>query len=123
MANLHRAALGFEPSPGFFAPEYTTVYPYQSPFVVFSDAGDRLLPPPRRSVYEKGMALVEHLLASLPSREPVRLIHGDLHGWNVKINVAGLHRRCLHLHHCEDVAARERCHHPAGVARDCSRDL
>ncbi len=86
MANLHRAAVGFEPSPGFVAPQYTTVYPYEAPYVVFSDAGDDLLPPRRRSVFERGMALVQELFASLPSREPMRLIHGDLHGWNVKVN-------------------------------------
>lgn len=86
MANLHRAAIGFEPTSGFFAPRYATVYPYPPPYVVFSDAGDRLLPPSRRAVYEHGMELVENLFASLPSLEPMRLIHGDLHGWNVKIN-------------------------------------
>ena len=86
MANLHRVAIGFEPTPGFFAPQYTTVYPYGSPYIVFSDAGDRLLPPARRRLFEKGMDMVQALFDVLPRREPMRLLHGDLHGWNVKIN-------------------------------------
>ncbi|MDH3261297.1 MAG: phosphotransferase [Acidimicrobiia bacterium] len=84
MANLHRAAIGFEPRSGFVAPKYTTVYPYESPFIVFSEADGDLLPPTRRSLFEKGLGLVQELFGSLPSREPMRLLHGDLHGWNVK---------------------------------------
>lgn len=86
LARLHQAAVGFEPSAGFAAPQYTTVYPYGSEFVVFTVAGDDLLPPERRAVFEEGHSLVEHLFRSLPEKEPMRLLHGDFHGWNVKIN-------------------------------------
>ena len=51
-----------------------------------TDTGDELLPPGRRAVYEKGRALVQDLFRSLPDREPMRILHGDFHGWNVKIN-------------------------------------
>jgi len=84
MGRLHDAALSFEPSAGFVAPRYTTVYPYGSPLVVFTGAGDDLLPPSRRAVFEEGLARVEELFESLPDREPMRLLHGDFHGWNVK---------------------------------------
>ncbi len=86
MAHLHRAALEFEPSAQFVAPEYTTVYPYGSEFVVFTRAGDELLPASRREVFEQGHALVDTLFSSLPDREPMRLLHGDFHGWNVKVD-------------------------------------
>ncbi len=86
MATLHRAALEFEPSAEFVAPEYTTVYPYGSEFVVFDRAGDDLLPAPRREVFERGHARVDALFSSLPHREPMRLLHGDFHGWNVKVD-------------------------------------
>ena len=86
MARLHQAALEFEPSSNFVAPQYTIIHPYGSPFIVFTDTGDDLLPPGRRAVYEKGRALVQDLFRSLPDREPMRILHGDFHGWNVKIN-------------------------------------
>jgi len=86
MAHLHLAAIGFQPRAGFSVPQYTTVYPYRSPFTVFTDADDDLLPPTRRGVFEEALVRVQNLFGSLPSREPMRLLHGDLHVWNVKID-------------------------------------
>lgn len=86
MAHLHTAALGFTAPGAFVAPSYDKVYPYDLPFVVFSDAGDTLLPPDRREVYEQGYEIVDTVFAGLRSKEPMRMIHGDMHGWNVKTN-------------------------------------
>lgn len=83
-AHLHLAASRFEPPAGFSAPRFDRVYPYDLPFIVFSDAGDDLLPPARRAVYEEGLAVVEAGLRTLAGGEPMRVLHGDLHGWNVK---------------------------------------
>jgi Ser/Thr protein kinase RdoA (MazF antagonist) len=89
MARLHRAALQFDPPTGFAAPRFDTVYPYELPFIVFSDAGDALLPPPRRAVYAEALGHVERALRDLAQGEPMRVLHGDLHMWNAKVH----HRR------------------------------
>ena len=86
MADLHRAALAFTPPSGFVAPTYDSVYPYELPFVVFEEAGDDLLPARRRDVFAEGRDLVALEFAELIDREPMRMIHGDMHGWNVKLN-------------------------------------
>ncbi|MGI9665825.1 MAG: phosphotransferase enzyme family protein [Acidimicrobiia bacterium] len=86
MADLHVAALSFAPSPEFTAPRYDKVYPYDLPFVVFSDAGDDLLPPKREAVFRQGYDIVDKTFSGLSTTGPMRMIHGDMHGWNVKIN-------------------------------------
>ena len=86
MARLHRAASGFDPPTGFTAPRFDSVYPYDLPFIVFSDAGGVLLPPHRRTLYAEGLGHVERALADLAGREPMRVLHGDLHMWNAKVD-------------------------------------
>jgi Ser/Thr protein kinase RdoA (MazF antagonist) len=86
MARLHRVALRFDPPPGFSAPRFDTVYPYELPFIVFSNAGDQLLPPRRRALYAEAFGHVEGALTDLAEREPMRVLHGDLHPWNAKVH-------------------------------------
>ena len=86
MARLHRAAVQFDPPPGFFAPRFDTVYPYELPFIVFLDAGDDLLPPHRRALYAEALGHVEGALGDLAEGEPMRVLHGDLHPWNAKVH-------------------------------------
>lgn len=86
MARLHVAAEQFTPGPAFTAPRFDTVYPYDLPFRVFTDAGPELLPPGRFRVFEEGRAVVEGALAGLRTAEPMRILHGDLHPWNIKVN-------------------------------------
>jgi len=86
MARLHVAAERFTPGPTFTAPRFDTLYPYDLPFSVFTDAGSDLLPPSRRSVFEEGSNVVEDALAKLTGTEKMRILHGDLHPWNVKVN-------------------------------------
>ena len=86
MARMHVAAAAFVPSPGFTAASYDRVYPYDLPFVVFTDAGDDLLPAERRAAFEEAYALVERTIGRLASREPARVLHGDFHPWNAKVN-------------------------------------
>jgi Ser/Thr protein kinase RdoA (MazF antagonist) len=84
MATLHVESHSFAPSSGFAVPTYDRAYPYRTPFTLFTDAGDDLLPPPRRVVFEEARRRTEQAIAALAEREPPRLIHGDLHGWNAK---------------------------------------
>lgn len=86
MADLHRAALAFVPPDGFVAPSYDRVYPYDLPFIVFEEAGDELLPANRRALFAEGYEVVDEEFTALCGREPMRMLHGDMHGWNVKLN-------------------------------------
>lgn len=86
MAKMHEQAADFIPSAGFTAVRYDTVYPYDLPFIVFSDAGEELLPPERRTLFDDVRVLVEGTLDDLAAREPARILHGDFHPWNAKIN-------------------------------------
>ncbi len=85
MARLHGAALEYE-ARAEHVHVFDTVYPYGHPFIVFEQAGADLLPRRRRAVFEAAHEHVVEGLAALSAREPPRLIHGDLHGWNSKIN-------------------------------------
>jgi Ser/Thr protein kinase RdoA (MazF antagonist) len=84
MATLHLESVSFTPSAGFAVPTYDRAYPYRTSFTLFTDAGDDLLPPPRRVLFEEAHRRTEQAIAALAEREPPRLIHGDLHGWNAK---------------------------------------
>lgn len=86
MAKMHRHAANFTPSRGFTAPHYDRVYPYDLPFVVFTDADDSLLPPERRAVFEEAYELVELTIGALTDTEAPRILHGDFHPWNAKFN-------------------------------------
>jgi len=85
MARLHTASLDFAPSPTFVAPRYTSVYPFDAPFNLLKQAGPDILPPRRRTVYSEAIERIEDWFAALPDTGPIRMIHGDLHGWNAKI--------------------------------------
>ena len=86
MAKMHAFAAVFEPSPGFTAPSYDRVYPYDLPFVVFDKASDDLLPPARRDVFREAYSVVEQTVGGLVAREAPRILHGDFHPWNAKVN-------------------------------------
>ena len=86
MARLHLHALEFTPSSSFTASRYDDPYPYELPFVVFDEAGDDLLPPDRRRLFEEAWHAVEATIKRLAEREPARLLHGDLHPWNAMVN-------------------------------------
>jgi Ser/Thr protein kinase RdoA (MazF antagonist) len=84
MATLHRESLSFVPSAGFSVPTYDRPYPYDAPFTLFSDAPIDLLPPARRTLFEEAERVATRVIEALHDEEPPRVIHGDLHAWNVK---------------------------------------
>jgi Ser/Thr protein kinase RdoA (MazF antagonist) len=80
-ARLHAHAAGFVPEGGGTALRYDEVFPFEEPVVLFE--GDHpYLGRERRARFVFAAAAAEELIASL-SAEPMRLIHGDLHVWNV----------------------------------------
>jgi Ser/Thr protein kinase RdoA (MazF antagonist) len=86
-AGLHHHGSGFRPSPRFAAPRYDRLFPFDEPVVLFDEPVSDLLPHRRRMLFSKAARRVEALLEKLLGRgEPMRVMHGDLHPWNVKVD-------------------------------------
>lgn len=95
MARLHEHAAVFEPPEGFHIHTYDSVFPYAAegfagiePVLLFNEGEDApLTTRAQRAVYKQVHDLVaaevEVLMADCA---PLRVIHSDLHMWNVKVD-------------------------------------
>ena len=84
-ARLHSQAESFEPPEGFWIRSKNKVFPYGEGVVIFDAEQKPLFPPERRSVYQQAVDRIQGALDRLYNRgEPPRVIHNDLHQWNVK---------------------------------------
>jgi Ser/Thr protein kinase RdoA (MazF antagonist) len=85
-ARLHAHAATFRPPAGFSILRFDKVFPFPEPVVLFQDEHRHLFPPERRAVYERAIAWAQGAIDRLQaSGEPMRVIHGDLHQWNVRV--------------------------------------
>lgn len=82
-AQLHAHAVGFLPPGNPPLPHYDRLFPFDQPEVLLAAEPGPLLPVERRQVFRQAADCVEGAIASLRVREPMRLLHGDLHVWNV----------------------------------------
>jgi Ser/Thr protein kinase RdoA (MazF antagonist) len=82
-AQLHEHAAGFRPPGDPSLPRYDRLFPFQQPEVLFTAEAGPLLPIDRRVVFRQAADRVEQALARLRATSPPRLLHGDLHVWNV----------------------------------------
>ncbi len=89
-ARLHRHGRTHRPAePGAVA-RYDEVMPFDEPLVILEAERD-LMPPSRRRVFADAVERVAAGIRALQAGgEPMRLLHGDLHPWNVKVNRRGL---------------------------------
>jgi Ser/Thr protein kinase RdoA (MazF antagonist) len=86
MSQLHIHALNYRPRAGLSVLRFDRVFPFPEPVVLFDEQYSTFLPPARRSIYEKVVGWVQESIDRLKtSLEPMRLIHGDLHQWNVRV--------------------------------------
>ena len=94
MARLHEHAATFEPPTGFLIRTYDSVFPYANasfsnvePIVLFDDDPEAALTSEQRSIYLQAHQIVSHQIAHLMKTSgPLRVIHNDLHMWNVKVD-------------------------------------
>jgi Ser/Thr protein kinase RdoA (MazF antagonist) len=90
MAGLHIHALTYHPPAKLSLLRFDRVFPFPEPVVLFDEQFTTLFPDKRRAIYEKAIAwaqdAIDHLKAS---SEPMRILHGDLHQWNVR-NARGI---------------------------------
>jgi Ser/Thr protein kinase RdoA (MazF antagonist) len=77
-AQLHAHALAYHPPTELSLLRFDRVFPFTEPVVLFEERFSNLFPPERRSIYQKGIDLLK------ASGEPMRILHGDLHQWNVR---------------------------------------
>ena len=84
MAGLHAHALTYHPPSELSLLRFDRPFPFLEPVVLFDEPFAALFPPERRAVYEKGIAWTQESIDSLQaSGEPMRILHNDLHQWNV----------------------------------------
>jgi len=94
MARLHAHAAAFDPPEGFRIRSYDSVFPYAcegfagiEPIVLFDHGPEAPLEMAQREVFATAHRVVaDELNALIQSSERQRLIHNDLHIWNVKVH-------------------------------------
>jgi len=99
MARLHEHAAGFEAPEGFHIRTYDSVFPYAAegfagiePVLLFDEGEDPPLADAQRAVYRQVHDLVAAEIEGLMAgRAPLRVIHNDLHVWNVKVDRSKLY--------------------------------
>ena len=85
-ARLHAHAATFQPPAGFTTLRFDKVFPFPEPVILFQDEHRHLFPPERRAIYEQAIAWAQEAIDRLRAGgEPMRVIHGDLHQWNVRV--------------------------------------
>jgi len=84
-ARLHAHAETFRPPPGFSIKTADSVFPFGDDVVLFDEAHGNLVPPARRELFQRVEKRVEDALGKLyADRQGLRVLHYDLHHWNLK---------------------------------------
>jgi Ser/Thr protein kinase RdoA (MazF antagonist) len=85
-AQLHDHAATFVPPKGFWLKTADNVFPFGEPVVLFDEAYRGLLPPGRLEVFQRALQRAEAVIDRLyADTRGLRVIHNDLHQWNVKV--------------------------------------
>jgi Ser/Thr protein kinase RdoA (MazF antagonist) len=87
MARLHQHASNYQPSQRLALLKFDQVFPFPEPVVLFEESFEDFFPPERRAIFEQGIAWAQESIDRLKaSAEPMRILHGDLHQWNVRVS-------------------------------------
>ena len=85
MAQLHTHAQTYQPSSELSLLHFDRVFPFPEPVILFDERFSPHFPPERRAVFLQAVDWAQHAIDLLVnSGEPMRIIHGDLHQWNVR---------------------------------------
>lgn len=84
-ATLHQHARTYQPPSGLSILRYDQIFPFPEPVILFQERYSHLFPPSRRQVYEWAIERWQQAIDRLQtSGEAMRIIHNDLHQWNVR---------------------------------------
>lgn len=85
-ARLHQHTQTFRPSGGFEILRFDRPFPFKEPVVLFDDAFREDVPPEWLELFQRALEWGQDALNRLTaSGEPMRVLHGDLHAWNVHL--------------------------------------
>lgn len=84
-AKLHQHGATYQPPALLSALTYDRVFPYDEPVALFDGDHGGLMPPTRQAIFREARDRAATAIDHLRRAEPMRIIHGDLHRWNVKI--------------------------------------
>lgn len=86
MAQLHAHAAKFKPPGGLSLLAFDRVFPFPEPVILFEERFSHLVTPEQRALFERAIAQAQQAIQRLQaSGEAMRILHGDLHQWNVRI--------------------------------------
>ena len=85
-AQLHAHAEHFDLPQELRIFRFDRVFPFPEPVILFEERFATLFPPERRQIFEQAIGRAQQAIERLQaSGEPMRLTHGDLHCWNVRL--------------------------------------
>ena len=85
MAELHVHALTYQPPAGLDLLRFDRVFPFPEPVILFDESFSIFIPPERCAIYQQAIDWVQSAIDRLKSSgESMRILHGDLHQWNVR---------------------------------------
>jgi len=86
MAQLHLHAGTYQPPNPLSLLQFDRPFPFPEPVVMFEERFTALFPPARRSIFEQAIAWTQESINRLQaSGEAMRILHNDLHQWNVRV--------------------------------------
>jgi|FLYL01.1.fsa_nt_gi Ser/Thr protein kinase RdoA (MazF antagonist) len=84
-ARLHRFAETWSPPPDFRVLHYDRTFPFDEPVRILEGSAG-FITKAQQATFLRAHDLVERVIAGLARREPPRVIHADLHRWNVVVH-------------------------------------
>ena len=86
-ARLHQHALTYAPSPKHSLLRFDKVFLFPEPVILFEKQFATLFTPQRRMIFQKAVDWAQDSIDQLKaSGEAMRIVHGDLHQWNVRFS-------------------------------------
>lgn len=87
-ARLHEHGATFRPTAAFGIVSYDRAFPFDEPVALLEPDRPTVATEAQREVFAAGAEVVGTAIDALRRREPPRVIHGDLHRWNVLVEPA-----------------------------------
>ncbi|RPH59383.1 MAG: hypothetical protein EHM81_08325 [Chloroflexi bacterium] len=85
MAGLHDHALAYHPPAKLDLLRFDKVFPFPEPVILFEERFSAFFTPERYAIYRQAIDWAQSAIDRLKAGgEPMRILHGDLHQWNVR---------------------------------------